>query len=299
MAVKRSSTQNTYDYSRDPFLHPELAWPAQAPITAEEFERIRYAKLEPDSPDVWSYAYVLEHYPLPVLQWAGEMHDYLHRLSRQREGETIYPTDPDWGPFHNLVDLARKMQTNPRALEQFIEEKRQWKAKQEREERLTGPKWRLFWALWMAGFTEWLLYILFTAQPPPPAPPHFHPTAAQVEAFWIVLGLWVVLPPVVYYWRSKNWIWGNDGAFLDWARAVPFGGVAAALMWWFANSHMYSGGPPEMPIHDAWQATVAVGVLVASWVRFHVAKWDLATEFTHAFVLLLVLAPIVFFLGLL
>lgn len=274
LARRRWNVADDPYYDRDPYVHPELAWPEDAPITAEEFVKIRASEPEPRDGHQWSYAYVLDHYPHRVLYWAEQMSKELWRQSRSLKypKKRQPPSEPDALP--TLETIARELAHNPRALEKYIEEDRQWHAREAWRRRRTSPWRRAWWAAVLTVLMGWWFILLVSWESiTSPVPVHHarpNPTMVEAGVFLFVVisvGTWAL-----YFWRSKHWQWTDDKwAVLYWAKALLFGGVAGALMWW-GTYHAF-----HYPVGLAWQATIAFGAWVAVLVRRIGQSIDLST----------------------
>jgi len=269
MLARRKDLAKDPYYARDPFVHPELAWPEDAPITAEEFVKMRAAEPEPRDDTTWSFAYVLEHYSPEVIRWAHQIHGVLYHKSaslkyppKRQPGLFKHTEVPN--AFVDLEPLAWRAQHNPKALEAYITQQRETAAYHKWHDRHTSPWRRARWAAVLTGLMDWWLYALLSApSTPPPGVTIVHANRVQVEAAVLVIVFFNVVTWALYFWRSANWTWTDkdEWALLHWVRGLLFGVPAGVLVWLFLFRSVH------MPVEYARQVAIGFGAWIAVWMR--------------------------------
>lgn len=274
----------------DPKAHPERFWPANAPITVEEFRRIRYAQAVPLDPNDWDWEYVATHYSLDVLDWAARMQNWLYRQSPryQEDLERVRAGLRDGIPFEGgaVAALAEMIRRDG------LDGVRAYCAKRRRER--AQDKWfrrRSFWfrltfALIMSGLT--MAFFAFANYSPQLFQKH-HVWPLPAAAYPDLLAIFLVIA-LLYFWRIRYW---QSADLTEYAIGLAVGLCAAVVFW----HHGFPAVPYWSPA-KAWGEALTGGLLVAIWVSHHVNNAVEDGDFVNLIAILLVAAPIVAILAL-
>lgn len=287
MATTPTNTTNAWD----PEDYPERFWPANAPITVEEFRRIRYAQAVPLDPNDWDWEYVATHYSLDVLDWAARMKDWLYRqspryqedLRRVRAG-LLDGITFQGGAIAAIAEMIRR---------DGLDGLRAYVAKRRLEsERDKWFHWEHFWFRLFLSFIMSALTMAFFAfaNYSPQLFPNHHawPPPPAAIPYLLALFLLIALP---YFWRIGYW---QSAGLTEYAIGLAAGLCAAVVFW----HHLLPLFSPYWSPTKAWGEALTGGALVAIWVSHHVYNAGQDGDFVNLVALLIVAAPIVAILAL-